>query len=163
MLKRLKKNKGFTGIDISISVIIILIFIPTIFGIVYNIQKTNESVQRKTNAVGIATNIIEIIKKESYDDISEDESGKLNQDLLNKYAKSTSNSAITEDEGYNGFLYYSCVGEKNEHYVIQVGIKNYYPSETEKEDLIKQINVKVFYPYGSKLKNVEIGTVAENS
>ena len=35
--------------------------------------------------------------------------------------------------------------------------------ETEKEDLIKQINVKVFYPYGSKLKNVEIGTVAENS
>ena len=163
MLKRLKKNKGFTGIDISISVIIILIFIPTIFGIVYNIQKTNESVQRKTNAVGIATNIIEIIKKESYDDISENESGKLNQDLLNKYAKSTSNSEITEDEGYNGFLYYSCVGEKNEHYVIQVGIKNYYPSETEKEDLIKQINVKVFYPYGSKLKNVEIGTVAENS
>lgn len=163
MLKRLKKNKGFTGIDISISVIIILIFIPTIFGIVYNIQKTNESVQRKTNAVGIATNIIEIIKKESYDDISEDESSKLNQDLLNKYAKSTSNSEITEDEGYNGFLYYSCIGEKNEHYVIQVGIKNYYPSETEKEDLIKQINVKVFYPYGSKLKNVEIGMVAENS
>ena len=39
----------------------------------------------------------------------------------------------------------------------------YIRKDLEKEDLIKQINVKVFYPYGSKLKNVEISTVAENS
>lgn len=49
----LRKNQGFTGVDISISMIIILIFIPTIFGMVYNIQKTNQSVNRKSTAVGI--------------------------------------------------------------------------------------------------------------
>lgn len=162
MFEKLKKDEGFAGIDISISVIIILIFIPTMFGIVYNIQKTNVSVQRKSNAVGIATNIIEIVKNESYGNISKEESSKLNQDILSKYTKTSSNSEIIEDEGYNGFLYYSSVGEKNEHYVIQVGIKNYYPSESETEDLIKQIRVRVYYPYGNKLKNVEINTIAEN-
>ena len=31
----LRNNKGYTGIDIAIAMIIILIFVPTIFGIVY--------------------------------------------------------------------------------------------------------------------------------
>lgn len=48
-----RKNNGFAGIDISISMIIILIFIPTIFGVVYNIQKTNTSVKRESTAVSI--------------------------------------------------------------------------------------------------------------
>ena len=47
MKKFFKKNSGFAGIDISISMIIILIFIPTIFGIVYNIQKIKADVKRK--------------------------------------------------------------------------------------------------------------------
>lgn len=162
MLKKLKKNNGFAGIDISISAIVILIFIPTIFGIFYNIQKTNKFVERKTNAVDIATNIMEIIKTESYEDISNEEDSKLNQDILSQYKKTTPNSEIAEDEEYNGYLYYSSTGLKNEQYVIQVGIKNYYPSETEKEDLIKQIRVRVFYPYGDKLQKVEINWVAEN-
>jgi hypothetical protein len=48
-----RKNQGFAGVDISISVIIILIFIPTIFGIVYNIGKTNGDLKRKSKAVDI--------------------------------------------------------------------------------------------------------------
>ena len=57
MKKFLKKNNGFAGIDISISMIIILIFIPTIFGIVYNVGKTNAEVKRKTKAISIAHDI----------------------------------------------------------------------------------------------------------
>lgn len=162
MFKKLKKNDGFSGIDISIATIIILIFIPTIFGIVYNTQKTNKSIERKTNAIDIATNIIEIVKTENYEDISNEEDSKLNQDILKQYNKATSNSKITEDGEYNGYLYYSSTGVKNEHYIIQVGVKNYYPSETENEDLIKQIRVRVFYPYDDNLKEVEINWVAEN-
>ena len=51
MKKNLRKNNGFAGIDISISMIIILIFIPTIFGIVYNIGKINAEVKPSFNAV----------------------------------------------------------------------------------------------------------------
>lgn len=58
----LRKNNGFAGVDISISMIIILIFIPTIFGIVYNIQKTNSSVNRKSEAVGIRSECFRISK-----------------------------------------------------------------------------------------------------
>ena len=70
MKKFFKKNSGFAGIDISISMIIILIFIPTIFGIVYNIQKINADVKRKSTAVNIATNVLEIVKSEAYSDIT---------------------------------------------------------------------------------------------
>ena len=65
----LKENKGFAGIDISISMIIILIFIPTIFGIVYNIGKANAEVKRKSTATSIASDVLEIIKSENYVDV----------------------------------------------------------------------------------------------
>ena len=84
MKKNLRKNNGFAGIDISISMIIILIFIPTIFGIVYNIGKNNEEVTRKATAVGIATNVLEIAKKESYENINTSGNGLVN-DIIQKY------------------------------------------------------------------------------
>ena len=86
MKKFLKKNNGFTGVDISISIIVILIFVPTIFGVVYNIQKTNAGIERKTNAVNIATDVLEIVKSEQYSDITVSNS-KLVTDLNNKYTK----------------------------------------------------------------------------
>ena len=88
MKKFFKKNSGFAGIDISISMIIILIFIPTIFGIVYNIQKINADVKRKSTAVNIATNVLEIVKSEAYSDITAS-GNKLNTDIKKKYEAST--------------------------------------------------------------------------
>ena len=35
----LKKNNGFVGVDISVAVIILLILVPTITGMIYNINK----------------------------------------------------------------------------------------------------------------------------
>ncbi len=49
----LRNNNGFTGIDIAIAVIIILIFIPTVFGITYNIHKTNRAIDAETEATSI--------------------------------------------------------------------------------------------------------------
>lgn len=160
MGKKLKKNNGFTGIDISVSVIIILIFIPTIFGIVYNIQKSNAGVARKTKAVEIATDILEIAKSEEYADV-ETENSKFVTDVNEKYNLSDYTNTEKEEEGYN-YIYYSAIGDNGEHYQIQIGIKNYYPSSDENEDLIKQIKVRVFYPYGNIIKNVDIGMVKQN-
>ena len=61
-----RNNKGFTGIDISVSVIIILILIPTVFGIVYNIQRIRVKTERQAEAVDIATNILEAVKNTTY-------------------------------------------------------------------------------------------------
>lgn len=160
MKKNLRKNNGFAGIDISISMIIILIFIPTIFGIVYNIGKNNEEVTRKSTAVGIATNVLEIAKKESYENINTSGNGLVN-DIIQKYETSTYTSTETEEDGYS-YVYFFTKGEKDEHYQIQVGVKNYYPDETQNLDLIKQVKVRVFYPVGDKVKNIDIGMVVQN-
>ena len=160
MKKNLRKNNGFAGIDISISMIIILIFIPTIFGIVYNIGKNNEEVTRKSTAVGIATNVLEIAKKESYENINTSGNGLVN-DIIQKYETSTYTNTETEEDGYS-YVYFFTTGEKDEHYQIQVGVKNYYPDETQNLDLIKQVKVRVFYPVGGKVKNIDIGMVVQN-
>ena len=36
---KIKNNKGFVGVDTSIAIIILLIFIPTITAMIYNINK----------------------------------------------------------------------------------------------------------------------------
>lgn len=163
MKKNLRKNGGFAGIDISISMIIILIFIPTVFGIVYNIGKINAGVKRKSTAVGIATNVIEIAKSENYEDISFSENSKLITDIKQKYAESSYTNTEKEEDGYN-YSYYWIAGEQDEHYQIQVGIKNYYPEDSEEnQDLIKIVKVRVFYPYGNKIKDVNIGISKQNT
>lgn len=157
-----KKNNGFTGIDISISMIIILIFIPTIFGIVYNIQKTNSSVKREAKAVDIATDILEIAKAENYNDITLESDSNFLIDLNGKYSTSTYTNSETHEENYE-YVYYSAIGEDDVHYQIQIGLMNYYPSSTETEDLVKKIKVVVFYPIGNTQKTIDISRVFKNT
>lgn len=161
MKKNFAKNNGFAGIDISISMIIILIFIPTIFGIVYNIGKINAEVKRKTAAINIATNVLEIIKMEDYSNLNIQNST-LNEDLSTKYEKSTYTNTEKEETGYS-YVYYKTEGSKNEHYQIQIGIKNYYPSDIDKLDYVKQVKVRVFYPYGNSVKDIDISLAKQNT
>lgn len=161
MKKFFKKNSGFAGIDISISMIIILIFIPTIFGIVYNIQKINSDVKRKSTAVNIATNVLEIVKSEAYSDITTS-GNKLNTDIKKKYEASTYKNTDKEETGYS-YVYYKTIGENGEHYQIQLGIKNYYPSDTDRQDYVKQVKVRVFYPYGDSVKDIDISIAKTNT
>ena len=67
-----------------------------------------------------------------------------------------------EESGYS-YIYYLANGENNEHYQIQVGIKNYYPTEDNTQDLIKQIKVRVFYVTGNDVKDIDIGTTVQNT
>lgn len=161
MKKIFKKNNGFTGVDISISIIVILIFVPTIFGVVYNIQKTNAGIERKTNAVNIATDVLEIVKSEQYSDITVSNS-KLVTDLNNKYTKSSYTNKEKEEDGYN-YIYYSTKGSNSESYQIQLGIKNYYPSSSKTEDYVKEIKVRVFYFFGNSVKDIDIGIVVKRN
>ncbi len=161
MKKFFKKNNGFTGVDISISIIVILIFVPTIFGVVYNIQKTNVAITRKNNAVNIATDVLETVKSEQYSDITVSGS-KLITDLNKKYAKSSYTNKEKEENGYN-YIYYSTNGNKNESYQIQLGIKNYYPSSSQKNDYVKEIKVRVFYFFGNSVKDIDIGIVVKRN
>ena len=67
---KLRNNNGFTGIDVSIALIVLLIFIPMLFEIIYNLKKVNQSVNRESTALDIAVNVIEDTKLEQYDNIA---------------------------------------------------------------------------------------------
>lgn len=58
----LKQNKGYVGIDITTAIIILLILIPTIAGMIYNVNKIKNSSKIKTQAMNIAVNALETAK-----------------------------------------------------------------------------------------------------
>ena len=143
----LRNNKGFTEIDISVSIIIILLFIPLMFGLIYNIGKTNNVVKRQTQALSILTSVLEITKDKdlSFDkiDIANSEFiGKMQQ----KYTKIDNSNYI-----------YSI--ENKEQYKINIIIEPY--PEDVVPVLVKKFTVKVAYPDGNETKDIQISTVLQ--
>ena len=133
----LKNNKGYTGVDISIAIIIIMIFIPTLMAISYSIQKTSNDVKRKADAITIATEILETSKTIAYENLDNMEEESYISLLETKYSKEVS-------------------------YDINIEVENYYPeevSEEDREDLVKKIKVIVTYPIGNKTKSIDISTL----
>ena len=155
----LRNNKGYTGIDISVAMIIILIFIPTIFGIVYNLQKVRAKSEREANSINVATDVLEIAKSIAYSDVTISENSEFIARLNNKY----SNLQILNDE--NKLVNCSYIDNNNIHYKIEVDVANQYPSEideSEKMDYVKKLTVTVTYPVGNSTKSINISTVLKN-
>ena len=61
-----KEEKGLTGIDIAISIILITIFIALIANLISNIKIDSEDIKRKTIATSYAVQEIESIKAQGY-------------------------------------------------------------------------------------------------
>ena len=155
----LRNNKGYTGIDISVAMIIILIFIPTIFGIVYNLQKVRAKSEREANSINVATDVLEIAKSIAYSDVTISENSEFIARLNNKY----SNLQILNDE--NKLVNCSYIDNNNIHYKIEVDVANQYPSEideSEKMDYVKKVTITVTYPVGNSTKSINISTVLKN-
>ena len=85
--KKLRKNNGITGIDASIAVVILMIFIPMIAGLISNINNMSNKIARRTRAVNIAVQVIEGVKFIDYAEIPTD--------------KIDLNKALENTDGYN--------------------------------------------------------------
>ena len=59
---KLKNNKGFTGVDVAVSLVILLVFIAFISALFYNVSTTTKRIERKTQATDIAIAFIEAMK-----------------------------------------------------------------------------------------------------
>lgn len=156
-----KNNKGYTGVDISVAMIIILVLIPTVFGIIFSIQRTGAEVNRKAEAVRIITDILETAKSLEYSEISLSEGKQFVLELNNMYTNLTQN-------GTNDI---ECLktGDKNVQYKIKIEVNNYFPEGTEQSemenvenDLVKKIKVTVTYPIGNITKSIDISTLIKS-
>lgn len=136
----IKEEKGFTGIDIAISLIVITIFIAMIANLISNINLTAQDTNRKTIATSYAVQEIEKIKAQGYIEFY-DSKGITKEDILK------------EEDIYNGSEFTG--------YNKKVVIKDYVlvvNDTTKKSNIVKEITVNISYKVGNKEKNVKIST-----
>ena len=128
----MKRNKGFTGVDIAISVVIFTIFVTVITSMFYNLSVTENRIQRKTEATNLAIKVIETMKVIEFDKLTE---GMTINDI---------NNLITDKiEVPNG-------------YSVTVGVDNStYP------DVIKIISVQIDYKSGKQDETINIETLVK--
>lgn len=146
----LKSNKGYVGIDASIAVLVLLILIPTITGMIYNVNKTNNLIDRKTEALSIAINTIETAKGLGLEALGkENVIQDLKDDLYSELDIEEENVTLIKNENT---------------YKIEIDIQDYADTEEGKaqsaiEGVSKIINVKVIFKSGKEQKNIELSTV----
>ncbi len=136
----LRKNNGFSGIDVTIAVVIILIIIPTAFGFVYNLSNYRAKVQRFGTSINLAVEVIEEAKGQA---ISVQDLDDVESFINDKYSLS-GNTAI--------------INKNNTQYKLEVTFEN--PTQYVKDDitthLVKKVTAQVTYPIGKDTKEIEI-------
>ena len=147
MFIKFRSEKGFTGIDITVAIIVILLLMSIISILFFNITKSSKSIDRKSEATFLATTIIEDIKAQEYDNLA------ITNGFVNvkdySYSNNNKVSAVTNNEIKDG-------------YTTTLNVYTYVPDSvtdrTEVNDLVKVITVKVEYKLGNEVKNVELTT-----
>lgn len=153
----LRNNKGYTGSDIIISILILMIFIPTIVALIYSIDTKNNEVERKNYAMTLSCNIIETLKSIDIDKLKSEE----NLDDINNKIRNfkASDSEITNEEEK---ITFSSEDSDGNRYVVFIKIEDYkdYSGESNIEDnVVKKITVTTEYRINKDTKNVEISTL----
>lgn len=137
-----RDNKGITGVDISVALVIVVLFVGIISTLVYNFGVTSKSIERKSSAVNIAMQKIEQLKNTEYENIQ-------------------SNYPI-EYRNKDGQV------AESGPYTVNVSVKRYNdpeagfvtPNEAEKiMDIIKIVTVTVSYTSQAEEQSVEFSTI----
>ena len=166
----LRNNHGYTGIDISIAILILVILIPIIGGIVYNIGKSGNSMNQKSYAISIMTNVLEVAK--GIDDISyvyskseeapENNASKSYVYFLNNKIQNRLSDAQIQTISGNEYIVFTVEDSKHNHYKVTIDVTDFADVSSiqdPKTNVVKKVMVNVDYSVGNKMKNVDMSTV----
>lgn len=135
-MKFFKNEKGFTLIDITVALIIILLFMSIISVLFFNLTKNSKGVERESEATYIATNILEAYKAQNYSDIAIGE-----KTYTDETIEIITGQPITIPQGYTAII----------------SVTNYRPTgENEENDLVKKVVVTVRYKLANDIKEVQL-------
>ena len=87
---KLRNNKGITGVDISVALIIVVLFVGLIATLTYNFSVSSQEVNRKSEAINIAIQKVEEIKVKPYEEVLDGESTEY-RDILSNFFKENAN------------------------------------------------------------------------
>lgn len=135
-----KDEKGLTGVDITISIIVMTIFMAMIANLIVNIKLNTQDIKRKSTATSYAVQEIEKIKAQGY--INDYDSMGINS------KETLKNEDIYNNSEFSG--YHKKVTIKD--YVLVIN------NNTKTKDIVKEITVEISYKLGSKDKKIVIST-----
>ena len=133
-----RSEKGFTGIDIAVSVVIIFIFISIIAILSYRINSTSKEIQLKSDAIYVAINEIENAKSKGLEEFK----GRSVAD---------GNSVVVEN-----------VETEKQGYYKTITVLDYTDLDgnaDKTKDIVKKVTVKITYMYKAKEQSVELSTL----
>lgn len=139
---KINKEDGFTGIDISIAVIILFIFTSIIATLSFQYNTSAKEIQRRSEAIEIAINEIEKIKNDGFDKYE----GIYKTSTTDKEGNNLENQVI---EGKQGFYKTILI----EDYTDIEG------NEDKIKDIVKRVTVKISYKFKAEEQNVQLSTV----
>lgn len=146
---KIKHNKGYVGVDLTISLMILIILIPTITAMTFNINSVSNGIKRKTEALSIATNVMESAKVVY-------EENKITSDVfLNKLINKVKSMYIdeeTDDEIFETVDDSTLLGTIDKSmYRIKIDVE-------EKDGNKAVVNTEVRYKIGNKEESVNLKT-----
>lgn len=70
---KFRDEKGITTIDVTVSIILITLFVALIAVLIYNVNKNSDSMERRAEATNYVINAIEEIKTTNFDNLQNSE------------------------------------------------------------------------------------------
>lgn len=146
LVKKLNSQKGITGADVAIALLIILTAIGVIAMIYVNLVIGSREVNRKGGATRIATNIIENLSQIYYDEIA-----KQLQDLVQeKQAEQTDNRFVIS--GKRGIKAFKTSIPKG--YTVEIALE-----DAGEYDVVKKATITVKYKVDGQEQTIDFSKV----
>lgn len=143
-MKHLKNEKGVTGVDITIAIILITIFVAIIATLFFNIRRTSSDIERRTQATAYAVSIIEQIKANGFDDLPTVSDG---TNIITGYE-----DKYIQDNGVDTPYYQTIRVEDYSEIVESTGEEEIQP------DVVKKITVTIAYKSGNENQEISLST-----
>ena len=133
---KIKSEKGITGIDITVSILVITIFISLIGVLIFNIDSQSKSIERRTEAAYQAVNLIEELKGMTIEELEA-----LSEDEKNGYIDETSYTKQIEIVDYKDLT------EENQN------------DDTIQSGILKKVTVTVLYKDGADTEEISLSAI----
>ncbi len=153
LTKKLNSQKGITGADVVLSLLIILTTVGVIGMIYANLVIGSKGVERKSGATRMTTNILENMAQIHYEEMAEQLDALLTQGIATKEGNtyhiigggSTKVFQTTVPKGYD----------------IKINLENSYGGQATGYDLVKKATVSAAYTLDGKPQTVTLSKVFE--
>lgn len=141
-MRNWKEEKGYTGVDIAISVVVLFLFVSIIAILSYNINSVSREIELKSEASAIAVEEIEGLKNEiTFQEIAQ-------RSIKNGNSEYLPTAEINKNGKQTGFYKTVLVEDYADHATVE-----------RVEGYVKKVIVKIQYQFKGKEQTVELSTI----